>query len=67
MAVMVGGLHVLGFGALIALAQPRHHELGGAGALTVSWDARGGSCLYVIAAINAGILVVSYPINSAAA
>jgi nickel/cobalt transporter (NiCoT) family protein len=35
MAAVVGGLHVLGFAALIALVVPRHHELGTAGAFTV--------------------------------
>jgi high-affinity nickel-transport protein len=35
MAAVVGGLHVLGFVALIALVLPKHHQLGAAGAFTV--------------------------------
>jgi high-affinity nickel-transport protein len=35
MAVVVGGLHALGFLTLIALVAPRHRELAGAGAFTV--------------------------------
>jgi high-affinity nickel-transport protein len=35
MGLVVGGLHVLGFVALLALVVPRHYELGSAGAFTV--------------------------------
>jgi high-affinity nickel-transport protein len=35
MILVVGGLHVLGFVAVVALVSPSHHQLGKAGAITV--------------------------------
>jgi nickel/cobalt transporter (NiCoT) family protein len=35
MATVVGGLHVLGFGILVAVVAPHHYQLGSAGAFTV--------------------------------
>src|ERR1700754_1526555 len=35
MAIVVGGLHLVGFGILYALVVPVHHQLGSAGAFTL--------------------------------